>query len=225
MSERTHVEVPPPTRRSFVAVAAALVTGAVAVLTPIGVGLASFFSPLRRKAAASSTVRIALLEQVPDDGVPRSFPVLADRVDAWNRYPAQRVGAVYLVRQVGEEAPVAFTAKCPHAGCFIGFTPGDDTFKCPCHTSAFKLDGTRVNGDAEVSPRDMDELEVELVTIDPQAPIGKHIRDRHRLRRRGRGGSDHADRRVPEPPPGTHIEVWVDFVDFQTGHKEQVPTA
>lgn len=225
MSKHSQVEVPPPTRRSFVAVAAALVTGAVAVLTPIGVGLASFLSPLRRKSVASPAVRIALLEQVPDDGVPRSFPVLADRVDAWNRYPAQRVGAVYLVRHAGEEAPVAFTAKCPHAGCFIGFTPGDDTFKCPCHTSAFKLDGTRVRGDAEVSPRDMDELIVELVTVDPQAPIGKHIRHRHRLRRRGRGGPGDADRRVPEPPPGTHIEVWVEFVDFQTGHKEQIPTA
>lgn len=214
----------PPSRRSFVAVAAAVVTGAIAVLTPLGVGLASFFSPLRRKSS-SSLVRIALLEQVPDDGKPRSFPVLADRVDAWNRYPAQRIGAVYLVRNPGDEAPIAFTAKCPHAGCFIGFTPGDDAFKCPCHTSAFKLDGSRVNGNAEVSPRDMDELEVELVTIDPKAPIGKHIRARHRMRRRGgRGGPGREDRRVPEQPPGTHIEIWVEFVDFQTGHKEQIPT-
>jgi menaquinol-cytochrome c reductase iron-sulfur subunit len=213
----------PPSRRSFVAVAAAVVTGAIAVLTPLGVGLASFFSPLRRKAS-SSLVRIALLEQVPDDGKPRAFPVIADRVDAWNRYPAQRIGAVYLVRNEGDEAPIAFTAKCPHAGCFIGYTPGDDAFQCPCHTSAFKLDGTRVHGDAEVSPRDMDELEVELVTVDPQAPIGKHIRERRRMRRRGHGGPGREGRGAQEPPPGTHIEVWVEFVDFQTGHKERIPT-
>jgi menaquinol-cytochrome c reductase iron-sulfur subunit len=213
----------PPTRRSFFTVASAVVTGAIAVLTPLGVGLASFFSPLRRRAKASSLVRVALLEQVPDDGTPRAFPVLADRVDAWNRYPAQRIGAVYLVRNKGDEAPVAFTAKCPHAGCFIGYTAGAETFQCPCHTSAFKLDGTRARGDAEVAPRDMDELEVELVTIDPSAPAGKHIRQRRRMRRRGRPGG--ADRRPTEAPPGTHIEVWVEFVDFQTGRKDKVATA
>ncbi len=181
----------PPSRRSFVTVVAALATGAVATLTPLAAGLASFFSPLRRKAAPA-TVRVALLDQVADDGVPRAFPVLADRVDAWNRYPAQRIGAVYLVRQPGEAAPVAFTAKCPHAGCFIGYTPGEDAFKCPCHTSAFNLDGTRVRGDAEVSPRDMDALKVDVRSV----PAGE----------------------------GTIDEVWVEFVDFQTGHKERIAT-
>lgn len=184
-------EAAPPSRRSFVTIVAALATGAVATLTPLAVGLASFFSPLRRKAAPS-TVRVALLDQVADDGVPRAFPVLADRVDAWNRYPAQRIGAVYLVRQPGETTPTAFTAKCPHAGCFIGYTPGEDTFKCPCHTSAFNLDGSRVRGDAEVSPRDMDPLEVEVRSV----PAGE----------------------------GTIDEVWVEFVDFQTGHSERIPT-
>jgi menaquinol-cytochrome c reductase iron-sulfur subunit len=207
-----------------VTVLGAIVAGAITVLTPLAAGLAAFFSPLRRKAT-SATVRVALLEQVPDDGLPRTFPVLADRVDAWNRYPAQRIGAVYLVRNKGDAAPMAFTAKCPHAGCFIGYTPGEDAFKCPCHTSAFNLDGTRVRGDAEVSPRDMDELEVELVTIDPKAPPGERVRGRRRLRRRGRGGPHRREERHAEPPPGTHIEVWVEFVDFQTGRKEQIPTA
>jgi menaquinol-cytochrome c reductase iron-sulfur subunit len=172
--------------------AGAFVAGAVAMLTPLGVGIASFFSPLRRQAN-SARVRLALLEQVPDDGVPRSFPVAADRVDAWNRYPAQRIGAVYLVRKQGERELVAFTAKCPHAGCFIGYTPGEETFKCPCHTSAFKLDGTRVRGDAEVSPRDMDRLKVELRSV--AAGDGAKVE-----------------------------EVWVEFVDYQTGRKERVPT-
>src|SRR4029078_13569503 len=83
-----------------------------------------------------------------------------------NRYPSQRIGAVYLVRKKGEAAPVAFTAKCPHAGCFIGYTPGSDEFKCPCHTSAVKLDGARVNGDKEVAPRDMDTLNVVVKSAD-----------------------------------------------------------
>ena len=67
-------------------------------------------------------------------------------------------------------------------------------FTCPCHTSEFKLDGARVHGDAEVSPRDMDALPVEL-------------------------------REVGIADGLAHVEVWVQFLDFQTGHKEQIPTA
>jgi menaquinol-cytochrome c reductase iron-sulfur subunit len=185
---------PPPAnnRRSFFAAAAAVVAGGIAVLTPIGVGIASFLTPLFRKSQ-SSEVRIALLDQIPDDGTPRSFPVLADRQDAWTRYPAQRVGAVYLTRKAGEEKPIAFTAKCPHAGCFIGYTPGAKVFQCPCHTSAFNLDGSRVNGDAEVAPRGMDELPVEI-------------------------------RKVKTADGQELAEVWIEFIDFQTGHAERVPT-
>jgi menaquinol-cytochrome c reductase iron-sulfur subunit len=184
---------PPKNRRSFFAAAAAVVTGGIAVLTPIGVGIASFLTPLFRKST-SPEVRVALLDQVPDDGRPRYFPVVAAREDAWTGYPAQRVGAVYLVRQAGEAKPVAFTAKCPHAGCFIGYTPGESLFKCPCHTSSFNLDGTRARGDAEVSPRDMDALPVEI--------------------------------RQTATAGGAQLsEVWVKFIDYQTGHKEKIASA
>jgi menaquinol-cytochrome c reductase iron-sulfur subunit len=179
-------------RRSFIAAAAAVITGGIAVLTPLAVGVASFLTPLFRKSK-SPEVRVALLDQVPDDGMPRYFPVVADREDAWTRYPAQRVGAVYLVRKAGEKTPTAFTAKCPHAGCFIGYTPGEDAFKCPCHTSSFNLDGTRVRGDAEVSPRDMDTLPVKV-------------------------------RHVATTSGDKIAEVWVEYIDFQTGHKERIAT-
>ena len=180
----------PKTRRSFFTGAAALVTGSVALLTPIGIGIASFLTPLFRKTK-SAEVRVALLDQIPDDGLPRYFPVIAEREDAWTRYPAQRIGAVYLVRKAGEPKPIAFTAKCPHAGCYIGYAPGEDLFKCPCHTSSFKLDGTRARGDAEVAPRDMDPLPVEI--------------------------------RHAKTPDGQQIaEVWIKFIDYQTGHKERI---
>jgi menaquinol-cytochrome c reductase iron-sulfur subunit len=195
-----HIDSPPPhdvkpadNRRSFVTAAVAFAAGGLAMLAPVGAGLVTFFSPLFRRSKPAE-VRVALLDQVPDDGTPRFFPVVTDRVDAWNRTPAQRIGAVYLVRKAGEKQPVAFTAKCPHAGCFIGFTPGEKEFKCPCHTSAFNLDGTRVNGDREVAPRDMDKLAVEV--------------------------------RDAKAGDGTSVsEVWVKFVDFETGRKEQIPTA
>jgi len=183
---------PPDSRRSFFAVFAAVVTGAIASLTPLAVGLITFLSPLLRKSK-SPQVRIALLDQVPDDGMPRYFPVVADREDAWNRYPQQRVGAVFLSRPPNATEPTAFTAKCPHAGCQIGYSDGDDHFKCPCHTSTFNLDGTRARGDKEVAPRDMDRLPVEL-------------------------------REIKLAEGGTVTEVWVEYIDFQTGQKEQQRT-
>ena len=144
--------------------AAAVAAGGAVAVTPLAVGIATFLSPLDQ-AAESTQVRVALLDQVPDDGTPRFFPVIADRTDAWSRYEAQRIGAVYLVRDKGAEKPTAFTAKCPHAGCFIGYSPGDKEFKCPCHTSTFNLDGTRARGDHEVAPRDMDKLPVDIRTV------------------------------------------------------------
>ncbi|MDZ4657367.1 MAG: Rieske 2Fe-2S domain-containing protein [Bythopirellula sp.] len=183
----------PNNRRTFVAAALAIVAGTIALLTPLAAGVVTFLAPLFKKSK-SSKVRVAILAQVPDDGMPRAFPVITDRVDAWNRYPEQRIGSIYLVRNPGEAKPVAFTAKCPHAGCFIGYTPGDKVFRCPCHTSTFNLDGTRSRGEAEVSPRGMDRLPVELVQV--AANDGEKVE-----------------------------EVWIEFIDFQTGHKEAIPTA
>lgn len=185
----------PNNRRTFLAAVAAVFTGAIALVTPLVVGIVTYLSPLFKKnSSGSNKVRVALLDQIPDDGMPRAFPVVMDRVDAWTKYPAQRVGSVYLVRQPGEEQPLALTAKCPHAGCFIGYTPGDTLFRCPCHTSAFKLDGARARGDAEVAPRDMDRLPVELVSITTA------------------DGTNTS-------------EVWIEFSDFQTGHTEAIPSA
>jgi len=184
----SNTAAPADSRRSFVTKMVAIVTGGIGLLVPLVSGLVVFLSPLWRKTV-SPKVRVALLSQVPEDGMPRYFPVRADRNDAWNHYPQQRIGAVYLLREKGQQ-PIAFAAKCPHAGCFIGYTSGSDMFQCPCHTSAFHLDGTRMNGDAEVSPRDMDRLPVEL------KPVGRTVSD--------------------------EVEIWVEYIEFQTGHKQQI---
>lgn len=192
-SPQSQNAMPQPPRRSFLVAALAVGAGATAVLTPLAVGVAAFLSPLFRKRQ-SPMVRLALLDQVPENGQPRSFPVVAPCVDAWNRCPDRRLGAVYLIRQDGQAKPLALSAKCPHAGCFVGYESGDNQFNCPCHTSSFKLDGSRVRGDDEVSPRDMDQLPVEL-------------------------------REVALPDGETATEVWVEFIEYQTGHKQQIPTA
>jgi menaquinol-cytochrome c reductase iron-sulfur subunit len=124
-----------------------------------------FLDPiLRRKKKADTGEdsgrpfrRVAALDALPADGTPVQVPVLADLTDAWNREPNQPVGAVYL-RKVGDQVE-CFNAICPHAGCFVAYSVDRKLFQCPCHTSSFQLDGTRIL--PSPSPRDMDDLKVD----------------------------------------------------------------
>ena len=147
-------------RRGFVAG----IIGGIVGIFPFAAGLFTFANPLRSRKAAGDDqpgklVRVASLAALPDDGVPRQFPVIADRQDAWTRMPSEAIGAVYLRRQPGSEEVEAFNATCPHAGCFVAFNRSREVFQCPCHDSAFKLDGQREFGP---SPRDLDRLDAEV---------------------------------------------------------------
>lgn len=43
---------------------------------------------------------------------------------------------------------LALKDVCTHAGCNVAYSPGGTQYKCGCHGSAFKLDGTVANGPA-----------------------------------------------------------------------------
>jgi menaquinol-cytochrome c reductase iron-sulfur subunit len=144
----------------------AILIGGFLTLFPFLTGLAVFVDPLRRRGAQGNWIRIATLDALPDDGIPRQFEVIADKQDAWNKYLNQPIGAVYLIRQPGSEKVSAFNATCPHAGCFIGYQSQQKHFGCPCHKSVFDLQGIRLTKRSP-SPRDMDALEAEVrVTSD-----------------------------------------------------------
>lgn len=147
-------------RRTFLQGAAAAVLGGAALATPVGAGLVVFLDPWRAPRGAGAWSRVARLSALPADGVPRRFPVLAERVNAWTRQPARPVGAVYL-RRTGEQAVQALHATCPHAGCLVDYAPASGAFLCPCHNSTFAVDGA-VNDPASPSPRGLDALEVEI---------------------------------------------------------------
>ena len=134
--------------------------GAVLGLVPVGAGLTVLLDPLRRKAGSDPAVRIASLDALPDDGVPRKFPVLATRTDAWNKFTQVPVGAVYL-RRLADGKIQAFNVVCPHAGCFVDFVTERGSFLCPCHNSTFSVEG-KIADRASPSPRALDSLEVEL---------------------------------------------------------------
>ncbi len=147
-------------RRGFLKRALAVVIGAVAGLIPLGAGLAVLLDPLRRKSAGAGMVRVTTLDALPDDGLPHKFPILATRVDAWNKFAEVPVGAVYL-RRTGADKVEALNVVCPHAGCFVDFLPARDCFLCPCHNSTFTLAG-RIADRASPAPRGMDTLPVEV---------------------------------------------------------------
>jgi menaquinol-cytochrome c reductase iron-sulfur subunit len=134
----------------------ALILGGLVAIVPFASGLAVFLDPLRRSGRGGRFVRVTGSDAVPADGIPREFPVVAERVDAWNR-SVEPIGAVYLRRTSEASAPECWTATCPHAGCFVAFDGATNTFKCPCHNSAFNVDGQIIS--PSPSPRAMDTLE------------------------------------------------------------------
>lgn len=170
---------PPDERRGFLAKLVALIAGAISGMSVIGAALWTFCDPLFRRprtprmyaregsgeqADGGAFVRVASLESLPDDGVPRRFPVVTNLIDAWSFEPGQPIGAVWLRRVPGEDQIQVFHATCPHAGCAISFRPGEGQqagfFHCPCHNSAFDLNGQKIDlpGKENPSPRPMDSL-------------------------------------------------------------------
>jgi menaquinol-cytochrome c reductase iron-sulfur subunit len=156
----THNASPPPDRRNFLSKFAAITIGSLIAAVPPVAGLLVFFDPLRRKGDSGSTVLVASLDALPENGSPRKFPVVATRVDAWNRSPNVPIGAVYLQRTSGGGVR-AFNVTCPHAGCFVDFRPAHNEYYCPCHNSSFALDG-KVLDPRSPSPRGLDELRAEV---------------------------------------------------------------
>jgi menaquinol-cytochrome c reductase iron-sulfur subunit len=146
-------------RRGFLSRVAALAIGALITLFPVAVGLFVFADPLRRGGARRGFIKLTTLDSVSDDGIPRAFPVVAGRIDAWTYFPSEPVGVVFLRREKGQAKPEVLQTICPHLGCMIDYEATGNIFQCPCHNSAFRLNGERIYGP---SPRAMDSLACEV---------------------------------------------------------------
>jgi len=76
-------------------------------------------------------------------------------------YPElQQPGGVLPVRPAGAKKPVmivrgegeqfsAFSLKCSHLGCTVGWNAEARSFDCPCHGSRYQIDGTVQKGPAK----------------------------------------------------------------------------
>ena len=156
-------ERPASGRRGFITGFLALLAG---ILPPLS-GLGILLDPLRR-SSDDRLVRITTLDALPEDGVPRQFPVVTGQIDAWNRRDRVPVGAVYL-RRTGSSEVQAFSVSCPHAGCHVEYRRKEGDFLCPCHNSSFAIDGT-IQGPSP-SLRPLDTLEVDSERMENEGEI------------------------------------------------------
>ena len=148
----------PQPRREFLKAAACLALGGCAIAVPIGAAVVVLSNPLRSKGVPLP-VKITTLTALPLNGPPKFFQVVAERRDAWTKFPGRAIGAVFL-RRVGEREIVAFNAACPHLGCAVEFRNQRDAFYCPCHNSEFAKTG-EVRGTSP-SRRGLDTLRAEV---------------------------------------------------------------
>ncbi len=126
---------------------------AVAALPVLGAALSPLLQPKRKDAGGFlPAIRLADLPL----NVPKRVELVSTVIDGWTRADGV-VGAVWLIR-TGEREVRALSTICPHSGCSINLST-TNTFACPCHTSAFSLEGTPLSGP---SPRPMDPLSVEI---------------------------------------------------------------
>lgn len=149
---------PPANRRRFLEIATLAIGGAVGVVLAVPL-VRYFLSPVGKKvvSAPDAAIDVCALSAVPADGKPvRVAVVSAAQRDAWSVRDKVAVGSAWLRRE-GDRV-VALSAQCPHLGCAIGFD--GESFRCPCHKSAFKVNGERESGPAK---RGLDPLPVEVV--------------------------------------------------------------
>ena len=152
-----------PERRQFLEKTASIVLGGVMVSVPVGAGVVTLLAPLGSDKGAKLKVRLASIEELPSDGTPKLYQVVAERKDAWTKYPNKPIGSVFLRRVDGGKV-VAFNSSCPHAGCSVDINSEGSAFFCPCHASSFGFDGSTQG--KSVSPRGLDELEVDSDRLD-----------------------------------------------------------
>jgi menaquinol-cytochrome c reductase iron-sulfur subunit len=137
----------PQTRRSFY-ITAINMMGAV-----IGAALAlpaAAYLLVRPKAADQSGMsEVGEIDQLKV-GKPEEVLYVRKRVDGWRK--VREKASTWLVK-TDEHTVVAFDPACTHLGCPYHWDNGANRFVCPCHDSAFSIDGKVVAGPA---PRPLD---------------------------------------------------------------------
>ncbi len=100
-------------------------------------------------------VEAADLGQLKPD-TPEEVVFRRNRVDGW-KITSEKTTA-WVVKNARNDV-VAYAPQCTHLGCAYHWDAAANYFLCPCHTSAFSIDGKVLTGPA---PRPLDRYQVQV---------------------------------------------------------------
>jgi cytochrome b6-f complex iron-sulfur subunit len=137
--------------------------GALAVGEVVGVSL-TFFSPNSGEGEFGGVITAGQVDDFPPGSV-----------TPFNE------GRFYLVR-LPDSGFIALYRKCTHLGCAVPWDPAQGQFVCPCHGSAFEMEGEVLNPPA---PRPLDMFAIEIVDgmvkVDTGTPVERDTPDPSQL--------------------------------------------
>ncbi|HYL76478.1 MAG TPA: ubiquinol-cytochrome c reductase iron-sulfur subunit [Bryobacteraceae bacterium] len=142
-----------PTRRSFYIKFIYGVMSAIGAALAVPAGIYLLFPPKAHKE--NEWVDAADLSRLPT-GTPEEISFQRTRVDGWK---VSSEKATAWVVKTADNQVTAFAPQCTHLGCAYHWDEPTHNFVCPCHTSAFSIDGKVLAGPA---PRPLDRYEVKI---------------------------------------------------------------
>jgi Rieske Fe-S protein len=137
----------PQTRRSFYIAAINLLGSLIAAAVAIPAAAYLLIKP--KGAEDSGLSEIAEFDQLKI-GKPQEVIYTRKRVDGWHKVTEK--ASTWLVR-TDEHSVIAFNPACTHLACAYQWEAAKNQFQCPCHASAFSIDGKLLAGPA---PRPLD---------------------------------------------------------------------
>jgi menaquinol-cytochrome c reductase iron-sulfur subunit len=141
------------TRRSFYITAINVLGSLIAAALAIP---AAAYLLIRPKGAADSGLsEVGDLDQLTI-GKPQEVLYDRKRVDGWRKVTEK--ASTWVVR-TDDHSVVAFDPACTHLGCAYHWDAPANHFICPCHASAFSIDGKVLSGPA---PRPLDRYLVKV---------------------------------------------------------------
>lgn len=141
------------TRRGFYAAAINALNGIIGIAVAV-VAIPYLLFPRRHPVTAGWTAATDV------DKLPQGTPaeVIFERVrkDSW-RTSTEKASAWILKKS--DSDVIAYGPSCTHLGCAYKWDQSSKNFICPCHTSAFSIDGKVLAGPA---PRPLDRYDVRV---------------------------------------------------------------